>query len=112
MDRARQLRQTQTDAEALAWAFLRNRNCLGFKFRRQVVISGFIVDFYCPELRLVIELNGSVHDSQDQRLRDRERDAVLTLASVRVVRIRNAEVNRARLVETIRSASMKTGLEE
>ena len=58
---AKAQRQEPTAAEAAAWALLRNRRCLGLKFRRQHVIRGFIVDFYCVELRLAIEVDGTVH---------------------------------------------------
>jgi very-short-patch-repair endonuclease len=59
--RARELRRELTIAERNAWEILRNRRVLGFKFRRQHVIDGFIVDFFCKELRLVIELDGAGH---------------------------------------------------
>jgi len=51
-------RSEPTAAEAAAWDLLRNRRCLGLKFRRQHVIRGFIVDFYCPELRIAVEVDG------------------------------------------------------
>ena len=93
IDLARQFRRDPTEAEAKVWRLLRNRNCLGYKLRRQVVISGFIVDFYCPELRLVIELDGQVHEGRENQERDRFRDEALGLASVNVVRIRNSELS-------------------
>ncbi len=51
-------RHDPTAAEAAAWVLLRDRRCLGLKFRRQHVIRGFIVDFYCAELRLAVEVDG------------------------------------------------------
>jgi len=59
--RARQLRKAQTKAESRAWWLLRSRNLAGFKFRRQHPIGPFFADFCCPELKLIIELEGSVH---------------------------------------------------
>ena len=55
------LRKTQTDAESLLWYHLRNRNLDGFKFRRQHILKGYIVDFVCLEKKLIIELDGSQH---------------------------------------------------
>lgn len=59
--RARQLRKEQTKAETRAWWLLRNRTLAGFKFRRQHPVGPFFADFCCPELRLIVELEGSVH---------------------------------------------------
>ena len=63
LERARGLRCTTATAERTAWCLLRNRRMLGLKFRRQHVIGRFVVDFYCAELRLVLEIDGPVHDS-------------------------------------------------
>ena len=60
---ARQLRKQRTPAERYAWSLLRNRRMLGLKFRRQQVVHGFIVDFYCIAERIILELEGDVHDS-------------------------------------------------
>jgi very-short-patch-repair endonuclease len=61
---ARLLRKNMTMAENILWEELRNRQILGFKFRRQHPIGNFIVDFYCPQLKLIIEVDGSIHDNQ------------------------------------------------
>jgi hypothetical protein len=61
---ARQMRQEPTQAEDLLWQSLRNHQLLGFKFRRQHSIERFIVDFYCAEAKLVIEIDGPIHDYQ------------------------------------------------
>jgi len=66
---ARRLRRNQTDAERLLWFRLRDRRLGGWKFKRQVPIDRFIVDFFCADAKLIIELDGGQHD------RDRERDA-------------------------------------
>jgi very-short-patch-repair endonuclease len=102
--RARSLRRSATPAERRAWALLRDRNCLGYKFRRQQVIRGFICDFYCPELRLVIELDGAVHDSQYAFEYDERRSGVLEQLGLQVHRIRNADLPRERLLAIIREA--------
>ena len=71
--RARELRHNPTPAERHAWTLLRNRGILGLKFRRQHVLHGFIVDFYCTSERIVIELEGNVHDTEAQRGYDQAR---------------------------------------
>ena len=70
---ARRLRRSQTPAETAAWEILRDRRCLGLKFRRQVVVYGFVADFYCAELKLAIELVGGVHGTPDVIAYDRAR---------------------------------------
>src|SRR5689334_9134822 len=62
--RAQQLRQDHTAAEAMLWSRLRNHQLDGFRFRRQHPIGRFIVDFCCAEQRLILEIDGSVHDQQ------------------------------------------------
>ncbi len=81
------MRKHPTRSEALLWAQLR-RGKLGVRFRRQHPMLGFIVDFYCASARLVVEVDGGVHDSYEARRRDAARDAWLArLAGVRVLRI-------------------------
>ncbi len=62
---AKGLRKRQTSAEELFWKIVRNRNMLNLKIRRQHPIGPFIVDFYCHELLLVIEIDGSIHDLEE-----------------------------------------------
>jgi len=91
-DFARHLRKDQTAVEQIVWDLLKNRKCLGLKFRRQHVLAGFIVDFYCNECKLAIELDGNVHDKQKDydELRDREINA----KDIHIIRIRNSEINK------------------
>ena len=100
---ARQLRRDSTPAERYAWTLLRNRRMLGLKFRRQHVLEGFIVDFYCPAQRLVLELDGAPHDLPAQAAYDRARRAWLEQLGYRVVRIRNAELSPATLEDIVRT---------
>lgn len=86
-----------TPAERKAWRLLRNRGILGLKFRRQHVLRGFIVDFYCAELKLVLEIDGAVHKTEQRLAYDRERDAVLRGAGCSVVHFPNDHVSRAKL---------------
>ena len=69
----RKLRNDMTRAEIILWKYLRNRGMLGFRFRRQFSIESFIVDFYCPELKLVIEIDGETHITNDQIINDEQR---------------------------------------
>jgi len=102
--RARELRLHPTPAERHAWTLLRNRGILGLKFRRQHVLHGFIVDFYCPSERIVIELEGDVHDTQAQRDYDQARTGFLQAAGYRVIRVRNRVVSREHLEAALREA--------
>jgi very-short-patch-repair endonuclease len=90
--RARELRRTATLAERRAWDLLRNRRTLGLKFRRQHVIAGFVVDFYCAELKLVLELDGAGHASQAQSEYDAARTTQLEARGLHVVRLDNNAV--------------------
>jgi very-short-patch-repair endonuclease len=97
LTRARQLRRDATEAERDAWELLRGRRLLGLRFRRQQIIGSFIVDFYCAELRLVVELDGPIHDRVGISRRDAERDALIVARGVRVVRLRNQDLTAAHL---------------
>src|SRR6266498_5643131 len=87
--RVRALRHNPTPAERHAWTLLRDRGMLGLKFRRQHVLHGFIVDFYCASERIVIELEGSVHDGAARQSYDRTRAEFLVAAGYRIIRVRN-----------------------
>jgi very-short-patch-repair endonuclease len=88
--RARRLRNEATDAERHLWRALRRREIEGFRFRRQVPLAGFIVDFLCPQARLVIEVDGDQHATAIEY--DEARTAKLVLAGYRVLRYANREV--------------------
>lgn len=98
---ARRLRRQSTAAERAAWRLLRNRGVLGLKFRRQHRLGRFIVDFYCPALRLVLELDGGYHAAAEQQARDAARAAALGARGLHVVRVANADVTEAHLVALI-----------
>ena len=89
LQRARELRSEMTPAEKVLWQELRG-NKLGVHFRRQQVIEGFIVDFYCHSASLVIELDGDIHRAQ--REYDESRDKILKNKGLRVVRFSNDDV--------------------
>jgi very-short-patch-repair endonuclease len=87
--RARALRRNLTDAERKLWHLLRDRRLAGVKFRRQVPLGPYILDFVCFEHRLVIEVDGGQHAGS---VKDGERDARLAFQGFRVVRYWNHEV--------------------
>jgi very-short-patch-repair endonuclease len=89
---ARDLRRGQTEAEQKLWARLRGRGLDGYKFRRQVPLGPFIVDFCCYDERLVIELDGSPHADDQRQTRDRERTRWLESHDFTVLRFWNSEV--------------------
>ena len=90
ISRARELRQQQTVSEQYLWQNLRNNRLDGFHFRRQHVIDGFIVDFYCHQLRLVVEVDGPVHQYQQDY--DKERAHILHQHELHLIRFTDAEV--------------------
>src|SRR6478609_10412572 len=92
-EEARRMRREATPSERLAWSLLRGRQILGLKFRRQQVILGFIVDFYCPNERLVLEVDGSSHEPLSAQVADEERTAALARLVLRVVRIKNKDLS-------------------
>jgi very-short-patch-repair endonuclease len=96
-DLARQFRKSPTPSERTAWELLRGRRLLGLKFRRQQVILGFIVDFFCAEHRLVLEVDGSSHEPLERQVADEERTQVLASLELRVVRISNEDLSEAKL---------------
>ena len=89
---AKSMRHTATDAEHLMWQILRAKRFMNLKFRRQHVIEPYIVDFYCHEIGLVIELDGSQHGTDDAMEYDAERTKFLEALGLRVVRYWNNEV--------------------
>jgi len=91
-DFARQLRKEQTLAEERIWSLLRNNQFMGLKFRRQHVIEGFVVDFYCLERKLAIEIDGGIHNKRKDydQLRQQEIESKFNT----VIRIKNEEINR------------------
>ena len=93
-ERARELRQSETFAEEIAWNLLRDRKAFGLKFRRQQPLGGYIVDFYCHELRLVVELDGEVHSQPSRVKRDARRKAALQRLGYRVLCFPNGMVLR------------------
>jgi very-short-patch-repair endonuclease len=89
LQRSRELRRDMTPAEKILWQELRS-NKLGVHFRRQQIIAGFIVDFYCHKAALVIEVDGDIHDLQQEE--DARREKIFNDMGLRVIRFQNDEV--------------------
>jgi Alw26I/Eco31I/Esp3I family type II restriction m6 adenine DNA methyltransferase len=90
---ARHLRKNQTEAEELLWQLLRKRQLHDLKFRRQhPVEEGFVLDFYCHEVKLAVELDGGYHQEEQQKMSDEEREQFLRGIGIRVLRFANTDV--------------------
>jgi very-short-patch-repair endonuclease len=90
--RAKVLRKKSTPAEELLWKMVRNRRMLGLKFRRQHPLQYFVVDFYCHEPRLVLEVDGSIHQLEMVKQHDMERENTIRDMGLTVLRFTNDEV--------------------
>lgn len=104
---ARQMRRQPTPAERHAWHLLRNRGILGLKFRRQHIVSGFILDFYCVAERIALELDGRLHEGAAQAAYDRARSEWLRAGGIRVVRLHNRDLSKDRLEALLRPLVVK-----
>ena len=90
VQRSKELRREMTREETVLWEHLRANRLAGLHFRRQQVIDGFIVDFYCHAVGLVVEIDGEIH--QQQIPYDTERDVIVSARGLRILRIRNHEI--------------------
>ena len=86
------LRHSMTPAERILWKHLRNRKLLGFKFRRQHPFNKIILDFYCHDAQLSVEVDGNIHDDLYQKERDRERTIILNKFGIKELRFLKWEV--------------------
>ena len=89
LERARDMRSKATPAEAFAWELFRDRRFLGLKFRRQHQIGSYVVDLYCHERKLVVELDGPIHGGRKRQPVDAKRDAYLNSLDMTIIRIKN-----------------------
>ena len=90
---ARDLRKNQTEAEDLLWQLLRNRKFNHLKFRRQhPLVAGFILDFYCAEIKLGIELDGGYHNETEQKEYDEERTKIVNEYGINIIRFKNDDI--------------------
>lgn len=89
---SRQLRSNMTDVEQRLWYYVRRKQIRGVQFYRQKPLLTFIVDFYCPAAKLVIELDGSQHFEAEQITKDQDRDKALAALGLQVLRFDNQQV--------------------
>jgi len=92
IEKSRKLRKNQTDAERKLWSIIRNRQLNGVKFRRQFSIGRFILDFYSPEYRLGIEVDGGGHYKDEERVRDELRTKELSEVEVEILRFSDLDI--------------------
>lgn len=88
----KQLRNNATQAEKLLWYELKKSQLAGRKFRRQHSIGKYILDFYCPEERLAIELDGGQHEDDKQKVHDEVRTEYLNNLRISVIRFKNTDI--------------------
>ncbi|MCX6182053.1 MAG: endonuclease domain-containing protein [Bacteroidetes bacterium] len=96
------LRNNMTSAEAMLWNLIKNKQ-LGVKFRRQHSIGNYVADFYCPELRIAIEMDGGIHNEISSMMYDETRDNYLLSKRIKVIRFSNLELftNEERVIEEL-----------
>ncbi len=90
--KARKLRRSMTDAERRLWHYLRNRQLVNLKFRRQHRVGPYFLDFYCPEKKIVVEVDGGQHYSPNGKYGDRIREEFLQKRGLKVLRYSNRDV--------------------
>ena len=89
---AKKLRDNATDSENILWEALRNKRLDGYKFRRQHPLAIYIADFYCHELKLVIEVDGGYHQTKEQLILDNRRTDDIEFQGLKLIRFTNEEV--------------------
>ncbi|BCM92887.1 putative protein [Abditibacteriota bacterium] len=103
LETRRALRNAMPPAEVILWKRLQRRQVAGAKFRRQQSVEAFVLDFYCPEVRLAIELDGPSHDGEEAAQRDESRQQLIESYGIVFLRFSNQEIyqNVQGIVETI-----------
>jgi very-short-patch-repair endonuclease len=89
-EKRRILRKNMTYCEKIVWLHLKKRQ-LGYRFLRQYSVDHFVIDFYCPELKLAVELDGDVHEIPEQKEYDTDRQKYLEKFGIKFIRIKNEE---------------------
>jgi very-short-patch-repair endonuclease len=92
LDKRRQLRCGAPDAERLLWQKIKGKQLNGCKFRRQFGVGFYVLDFYCPALKLAIEIDGPSHDDQDAQEYDAVRQPMIEALDIRFLRFTNADI--------------------
>ena len=89
---ARNLRNDSTLGEVILWGYLRGKQMMGYDFHRQKPLLKYIVDFYCAELELIIEIDGNSHECNEQQLKDDEKEKELSLYNLKTIRFHESEI--------------------
>ncbi|MCX6793007.1 MAG: endonuclease domain-containing protein [Candidatus Falkowbacteria bacterium] len=89
---AREFRNNPTQAENKLWRLINRDKIFGYRFRRQYVMAGYILDFYCPALKLGIEVDGKIHDLRDNINYDIKREHIIKLYNIDIIRLTNKEI--------------------
>jgi very-short-patch-repair endonuclease len=105
LEKRRILRANMTGSEKILWEKIRNKK-LGLKFRRQYSIGPYVVDFYCAQLKLAVEIDGGVHAANDVKEYDKEREDFIKSFGIKMIRFDNEEVkgDLNRVLKTIENA--------
>ena len=90
LQRSKELRRSMTPTEKKLWNRLRQNQLDGYHFRRQQIVAGFIIDFYCNQSRVVVEIDGGIHNTR--RDYDAEREKIILAKGLKIIRITNEEV--------------------
>ena len=90
--KAKELRRTETEAERQLWTKLHKNQLLDLQFRRQHPINRFIADFYCPKIKLIIEVDGGIHEIPEHKAYDIGRSEILNDFGIKVIRFTNEQV--------------------
>lgn len=88
------LRRDQTPTERMLWRYLQRKQILGLKFRRQHGFGCYVMDFYCPTIRLCIEIDGEVHNDEKVKKKDEDRTTFLNSKGITVLRFSNEEIEK------------------
>ncbi len=91
-EQSREFRKNPTQAEAILWEHLRNRKSGNYKFRRQHPVGKYILDFYCAEARIGIEVDGGIHQEPEQSLHDIQRSLDLAELGIEIIRFWNSDI--------------------
>ena len=111
-EKRKRLRNNATVAEKLLWSKLREKRLSGCRFRRQYSVKGFVLDFYSPQLKLAIEVDGLYHESENQKVYDEARERLIKSLGVDFLRFKNEEVENqiTKVVERINDWISKQSL--
>ena len=92
LGKRRFLRKEQTFAEKVVWIYLRKKQILNYKFRRQYSIDQYVIDFYCPKLKFAVEIDGETHNKPEQKDYDNKREKYLMQYNISFIRLSNDEL--------------------